>query len=167
MPAGIFARSRARPGPTKNSVYPYILGHFAHPPLRKLAKVQLRPYQEQMDLPKVPAITKKRTHFFPHRPRRLVSAMPLCFHGDSAGAEVSCKGRSPGSHALRVSMMPEPRLRPLVQRFGATPATWRQLCRSPPQTRLAQPDALQDEQWRDLDDGPCARNARTSWHRGI
>jgi hypothetical protein len=24
MPAGIFARSRARPGPTKNSVYPYI-----------------------------------------------------------------------------------------------------------------------------------------------
>ena len=41
MPAGIFARSRARPGPTKNSVYPYILGHFAHPPLRKLAKVQL------------------------------------------------------------------------------------------------------------------------------
>src|ERR1700681_180270 len=28
MPAGIFARSRARPGPTKNSVYPYILGHF-------------------------------------------------------------------------------------------------------------------------------------------
>src|ERR1700692_2717619 len=42
MPAGIFARSRARPGPTKNSVYPYILGHFAHPPLRKLAKVQLR-----------------------------------------------------------------------------------------------------------------------------
>src|ERR1700688_802886 len=42
MPAGIFARSRARPGPTKNSVYSYILGHFAHPPLRKLAKVQLR-----------------------------------------------------------------------------------------------------------------------------
>jgi hypothetical protein len=42
MPAGIFARSRARPGPTKNSVYPYILGHFAHPPLRKLAKVKLR-----------------------------------------------------------------------------------------------------------------------------
>jgi Tripartite tricarboxylate transporter family receptor len=41
MPAGIFARSRARPGPTKNSVYPYILGHFAHPPLRKLAKVKL------------------------------------------------------------------------------------------------------------------------------
>jgi len=41
MPAGIFARSRARPGPTKNSVYPYILGHFAHPPLRKMAKVKL------------------------------------------------------------------------------------------------------------------------------
>jgi hypothetical protein len=41
MPAGIFARSRARPGRTKNSVYPYILGHFAHPPLRKLAKVKL------------------------------------------------------------------------------------------------------------------------------
>jgi MFS family permease len=41
MPAGIFARSRARPRPTKNSVYPYILGHFAHPPLRKLAKVKL------------------------------------------------------------------------------------------------------------------------------
>ena len=42
MPAGIFARSRARPGPTKNSVYPYILGRFAHPPLQKLAKVKLR-----------------------------------------------------------------------------------------------------------------------------
>jgi hypothetical protein len=38
MPAGIFARSRARPGPTKNSVYPYILGHFAHPPLEKWPK---------------------------------------------------------------------------------------------------------------------------------
>ena len=42
MPVGIFARSRARPGPTKNSVYPYILGRFAHPPLQKLAKVKLR-----------------------------------------------------------------------------------------------------------------------------
>jgi hypothetical protein len=42
MPAGIFARSRARPRATKNSVYPYILGHFAHPPLQKLAKVKLR-----------------------------------------------------------------------------------------------------------------------------
>jgi hypothetical protein len=42
MPAGIFARSRARPGPTKNLVYPCILGHFAHLPLQKLAKVKLR-----------------------------------------------------------------------------------------------------------------------------
>jgi hypothetical protein len=30
-----------RPGPTKNSVYPYILGLFAHPPLQKLVKVTL------------------------------------------------------------------------------------------------------------------------------
>jgi hypothetical protein len=30
-----------RPGPTKNSVYPYILGLFAHPPLQKLVKVKL------------------------------------------------------------------------------------------------------------------------------
>jgi hypothetical protein len=42
MPARIFARSRASPGPTKKSVYPYILGRFAHPPLQKLAKVKLR-----------------------------------------------------------------------------------------------------------------------------
>src|SRR6266568_8179397 len=42
MSTGIFARSRARPGPTKNPTYPHILGHSARPPLRKLAKVELR-----------------------------------------------------------------------------------------------------------------------------
>jgi hypothetical protein len=47
MPAGVFAWSRALPGPTKNSVYPYILGHFAHPPLRKLAKVKLRALEDK------------------------------------------------------------------------------------------------------------------------
>src|SRR6266516_7002556 len=41
MSTGIFARSRARPGPTKNPTYPHILGHSARPPLRKLAKVEL------------------------------------------------------------------------------------------------------------------------------
>jgi hypothetical protein len=40
-----------------------------------------------MDSPKVPATAKKRTRFFLHRPRRLVSAVPVCFHGDAAGAE--------------------------------------------------------------------------------
>src|SRR6266540_32357 len=41
MSTGIFARSRARPGPTKNPTYPHILGHSARPPFRKLAKVEL------------------------------------------------------------------------------------------------------------------------------
>jgi hypothetical protein len=42
VPPRIFERSRASPGPTKNSVFPYILGRFAHPPLQKLTKVKLR-----------------------------------------------------------------------------------------------------------------------------
>ena len=40
--AGIFTRSQAHPGPCENSPESLILGHFAHPPLQKLAKVQLR-----------------------------------------------------------------------------------------------------------------------------
>jgi len=81
------AFAQAHSGPAHNGM--------AHSPIDEVKKAfriaipQVgRPYQEQMDSPKVPATAQERTRFALHRPRRLVSAAPVCFHGDSAGAEV-------------------------------------------------------------------------------
>src|SRR5450755_515426 len=75
MLARIFARSRASPGPTKNSVYPYILGRFAHPPLQKLAKVKLRDLSD-LRFPDAAKIVLVQDNLNTHKPASLYEAFP-------------------------------------------------------------------------------------------
>jgi hypothetical protein len=94
MPAGIFARSLARPGATKNSVYPYILGHFAHPPFQPPSRRGLPGRAEPMSSSPSNTPTRKSSAFM-HRGRPIaLRPWSRCRHRPGGGAWLEAASRS-------------------------------------------------------------------------